>query len=47
MTSQERDHGRKGKALYFSTFNNTFPMFLKKGPPIFILHVAQQIAEQS
>lgn len=27
MTSQDREHGRKDKALYFCTFNNTFFLF--------------------
>ena len=27
MTSQDREHGRKEKALYFSTFNDTFSVF--------------------
>lgn len=27
MTSQDREHGRNKKTLYFTTFNNTFSLF--------------------
>lgn len=43
MMIQEKDCGRKEKALYFSTFNNTSSYVFNKGPHIFILHKAPQI----
>lgn len=41
--SQKRDDGRKGKALYFSTFNSAFFCFLNKASCIFILYWAYKL----
>ena len=47
MRSRERDNGRKGKALYVSTFNGIFFLLFEQGAPHFHFALGAQIVSRA